>query len=166
MKRWKRWKGEKVKGWKGEKVKGWKDGCFSCWKGSLAEVVPYTLYKLKTACRRQITSAFAWCCMWVACPATARTSRRKRTCFRCRWPLVRVYGILVLSSFNNKFNIVSVLFVHQPLTWPQKIDSREGWFWWKKGLAYECSKMNFYLKRPPFALDFGLFAAKYTAFCR
>ena len=140
----------------------------------------------KPGCKWQISSAFAWCSMWVACPttarahglrkkdiqesvwvacpATARAGGRKRTCFRCRWPLARVYGILVLSSFNNKFNIVSTLFVHQPLTLPQKIDSREGWFWWKKGLAYECSKMNFYLKGPPFTLDFGLFAAKYTAF--
>ena len=101
----------------------------------------------KLGCKWQITSAFAWCSMWVACPATARAGGRKRTCFRCRWPLMRVYDMLVLSSFSNKFNIVSALFVHQPLTLPQKIDSREGWFWWKKGLAYECSKMNFYLKK-------------------
>ena len=30
--------------------------------------------------------------------------------------------------FSNKFNIVSALFVHQPLILSQKIDSREGWF--------------------------------------
>ena len=66
--------------------------------------------------------------MRVAYPATARAGGRKSSCFRGRWPLVRVYGILVLSSFSNKFNIVSALFVHQPLTLPQKNDSREGWF--------------------------------------
>ena len=32
-------------------------------EGSLAEVVPYTLYKLETQLQWQITSAFAWCSM-------------------------------------------------------------------------------------------------------
>jgi len=31
--------------------------------GSLAEVVPYTLYKLKALLQWQITSAFGWCSM-------------------------------------------------------------------------------------------------------
>ena len=96
--------------------------------------------------------------------AIVRAGGRKLICFRCRRPLVRVYGMLVLSSFSNKFNIMSAISNHQSPTLPQKIDSREGWFWWKKGVAYECCKMNFYLKRPPFAPDFGLFAPKYTAF--
>ena len=61
-------------------------------------------------------------------PCNRSRRGRKLICFRCRWPLSRVYDILVLSSFNNKFNVVSALFVHQPLTLPQKIDSREGWF--------------------------------------
>ena len=30
--------------------------------------------------------------------------------------------------FSKKFNIISALFVHQPLTLPQKTDSREGLF--------------------------------------
>jgi len=59
-----------------------------------------------------------------------------------------------------KFNTMSALFVHQPLTLPQKIDSRGGLFRCKKGLAYKHNKMNFYLKTPPSAPDFGLFAAK------
>ena len=66
--------------------------------------------------------------------------------------------------FSNKFNIVSTLFVHQSLILSQKIDSREGLFWCRKGLVCACGKMNFYLKRPPFAPDFGQFAAKRTAF--
>ena len=98
-------------------------------------------------------------------PATAHADRRKRTCFRYRCPLARFYGITVLSSFSNKFNIVSVLFVHQSLILSQKIDSREGLFWCKKGVACEYDEMNFYLKRSPFAPYFGLFAAKHTAFC-
>ena len=35
--------------------------------------------------------------------------------------------------FSKEFNITSVLFVHQPLTVPQKIDSREGLFHCKQG---------------------------------
>ena len=30
--------------------------------------------------------------------------------------------------FSDKFNIMSGLFIHQSLTWPQKIDSRGGLF--------------------------------------
>ena len=41
---------------------------------------------------------------------------------------------------------MSAFVIHQTLTRPQKIDSREGWFWCKKGLVCESSKMNFYLK--------------------
>ena len=100
---------------------------------------------------------------WVAWPATARAGGSKLTCFPCRYPCTCTQHNRVLSSFNNKFNIVSALFVHQPLTLPQKIDSREGWFWCKKGVACEWGKMNFYLKTPPFVPVFGLFAAKCTA---
>ena len=67
--------------------------------------------------------------------------------------------------FSEKFNIISALFIHQSPTLLQKIDSREGLFWCKKGLVCECSKMNFYLKRLPFVPHFGLFAAKCTAIC-
>ena len=67
--------------------------------------------------------------------------------------------------FSNKFNIMSGLFIHQSLTLPQKIDSREGLFWCKKGLACECNKMNIYFKKQPSAPHLGLFAAKWTAIC-
>ena len=66
--------------------------------------------------------------------------------------------------FSKKFNIISTLFVHQSLTLPQKIDSREGLFWCKKGWHATVGKMNIYLKRPPFAPLLGLFAAKFSAF--
>ena len=39
--------------------------------------------------------------------------------------------------FSKKFNIKSALFLHQPRTLPQKIDSREGLFWCKIGLVCE-----------------------------
>jgi len=41
---------------------------------------------------------------------------------------------------------VSAIFVHQPLTLPQKIDSRGGLFWRQKGAVVHADKMNFYLK--------------------
>ena len=66
--------------------------------------------------------------------------------------------------FSKKFNIISALFVHQSLTLPQKIDSREGLFRCKKGWHATVGKMNIYLKRPPFAPHSGLFAAKFSAF--
>ena len=50
---------------------------------------------------------------------------------------------------------MSALFVHQPPTQPQKIDSRAGLFWCKNGLVREYDKMNIYFKEPPFALIFG-----------
>ena len=61
---------------------------------------------------------------------------------------------------------MSALSAHQLPTLPQKIDSREGLFGCKMGLAWEYRKMNFYLKRSPFVPVWGLFAAKYSAFCR
>ena len=59
---------------------------------------------------------------------------------------------------------MSAIFIHQPLTLPQKIDSREGCFWCKKGQHVNAGKMNFYLKQPPFTPILGLFAAKCSAF--
>ena len=66
--------------------------------------------------------------------------------------------------FCKKFNIMSTLFTNQSPTLPQKIDSREGLFWCKKGLVCEYDKMNIYFKKPPFVPHLGLFAAKWRAF--
>jgi len=66
--------------------------------------------------------------------------------------------------FGKNFNTKSGFFVHQPLTLPQKIDSREGLFWCKKGVVVHAGKMNFYLNQPPLTPIFGLFAAKCSAF--
>jgi len=62
------------------------------------------------------------------------------------------------------FNIMSAHFTHQPLTLPQKIDSREGWFWCKKGLAYKRRQDEYTFIKPQFAPDFGLFTTKTSAF--
>ena len=59
---------------------------------------------------------------------------------------------------------MSALFVHQSLTLPQKIDSREGLFWCKKGVVCAYGKMNIYFKEPPFAPFSELFGAKRGAF--
>ena len=68
---------------------------------------------------------------------------------------------------------MSALSDNQSPTLPQKIDSREGSFWRKKGLAPACSKMYFYLNRTPLTAIFRpfqqsevRFAAKCNAFCR
>ena len=59
---------------------------------------------------------------------------------------------------------MSALSGHQSSTMPQKNDSREGWFWCKKGVACECGEMNFYLKETAFAPVIWLFVAKRSAF--
>ena len=59
---------------------------------------------------------------------------------------------------------MSALFVNQSATLPQKIDSREGLFGFKMGLACACGRMNIYLKRLPFTPVSGLFATKFSAF--
>ena len=79
----------------------------------------------------------------------------------------RVYSIIFFCLvFSKKFNIVSALSAHQSLTLPQKIDSREGWFWCKKCCYVNANKLDIYSNEPPFVPDFGLFAAKCTAICR
>ena len=56
----------------------------------------------KPGCQWQITSAFPWCRLgwsWATSPTTARAGRCKPTCFLCRCPLVRVYGIIRFVQF-------------------------------------------------------------------
>ena len=96
---------------------------------------------------------------WAASSATARAGWSKRTCFPRHWHAC-LYGTIVFCPvFSKNFNIMSAPFVHQPLTLSQKIDSREGLFWCKRGLASECGKMNINSKRPPLAPLLGLFGA-------
>ena len=79
----------------------------------------------------------------------------------------RVYSIIFFCLvFSKKFNIVSALSAHQSLTLPQKIDSREGWFWCKMCCYVNANKLDIYSNEPPFVPDFGLFSAKCTAICR
>ena len=80
----------------------------------------------------------------------------------------RVYSIIFFFClfFSKKFNIMSALSAHQSLTLPQKIDSREGWFWCKKCCYVNANKLDIYSNEPPFVSVFGLFAAKCTAICR
>ena len=42
--------------------------------------------------------------------------------------LVNSPATLFCPLFSKKFNTKSALFIHQPLTLPQKIDSHEGYF--------------------------------------
>ena len=124
-------------------------------------------YKLKTTCQCPITSAFPWCspCWpWAAFPTTARAGGSKRTCFPCRCTKARMRPNRFCLFFSKKFNTKSALSVHQMSTLPQKIDSRGGLFWCKKGLVVHVGKMNFYLNRPPPTPVLGPFAAKCNAF--
>ncbi len=66
---------------------------------------------------------------------------------------------------------MSALSVHQSLTLPQKIDSREGWFRCKRGVVINAGKMNIYYKEPhlhPFwgylVLNVVQYGAKRSAF--
>ena len=59
---------------------------------------------------------------------------------------------------------MSALSAQQPPTLPQIIDSREGWFWCKKGGVVYAGKMNIYSPKPPFTPFLGLFAVKCSAF--
>ena len=55
---------------------------------------------------------------------------------------------------------MTALFVYQSPTLPQKIDSREGLFWCKKGVVVHAGKMNFYLNRPPLTPVFWAICSK------
>ena len=136
-------------------------------QSGLVEVIQYILYKLKTGC--QWLSYFCVSMMQSPLAVSSMPCNRshwhhKRTCFPCRYPYACIRQNCFCIVFSKKFNIMSALPGHQSSTLPQKNDSREGWFWFKKGLVCECAKMNFYLKRPSFAPVIGLFAAKWSAF--
>ena len=123
-----------------------KRGCVS--KSDLLEGIPKMLYKLQTAYRRQINSAFPrYCFRWprAACPATARTGGGERSWFSCRCPCACIQHNRFCLFFSKKFNTISAHFINQSPTLPQKIDSRGGLFKCKKGGGCECGKMNFYL---------------------
>ena len=139
---------------KGEKVKRWKNGFTSQYSNSSShQFAPST---------RPLIYLFSHQLVLPSTRPLFNSSSRQLV------PLST--SILVLSSirfcllFSNNFNIMSALVIHQTPTRPQKIDSREGWFWYKKGLACESSKMNFYLKRPSVAPVLGRFSAKWSAF--
>ena len=85
------------------------------------------------------------------------TIRRTSNPFTCQF-------VNFCKFFSRKFNTKSGLFIHQLPTFPQKIDSREGLSWCKKGVVCVCGKMNFYLIKPTFALVLRSFPAKCSAF--
>ena len=84
--------------------------------------------------------------------------------FPCLCTKTRMRHNRLCLVFSKKFNTKSALSVHQTSTLPQKIDSRGGLLWCKKGLVVHAGKMNFYLNWPPPTLVLGPFAAKCNAF--
>ena len=101
-------------------------------EGNLAEVVPYTLYKLKT----WLSVAVYFCVCMMLLPLSVSSMPCKRLC----WPLQAYLFSVLLPCvhirnncffclvFNKNFNIMAVRFAHQSPTLPQKNDSREGLF--------------------------------------
>ena len=75
--------------------------------------------------------------------------------------LVNMWVCLFLAK---KINIMSAIVIHQTPTLPQKIDSREGWFGYKRGLDVYSAKMNAHCIKPQFTPKFGLLGAKNSAF--
>ena len=95
------------------------------------EVILCSLHKQKTACRWPITSRFHDVVAVVReqhalqplALAAASACVFLAVAHSCGFTVS-----LFCLVFSNKFNIISALFVHQSLTLPQKIDSREGLF--------------------------------------
>ena len=121
----KRWKGERVKRWKGEKVKRWKNGSRPLKGEKMVAPINLSTYQLINLSTCQLVKS-------LTCQLVNLSTRQ----------LIYSNFCLLFSKF---FNIMTTLFLHQLLTRPQIIDSREGWFWCKRGIACACGKMNFYL---------------------
>ena len=85
-------------------------------------------------------------------------------CFPCCCRCACVCHICFCLDFGKDFNIISALSDNQSPALSQKIDSRGGLFWCKKGLVVHAGKMNFYLNEPPLTPVFWRFAAKCSAF--
>ena len=135
-------------------------------KGDLAEVIQCISLKQELVANGRLllrfhgTVSLSANCM----PATLRASNSKHTRFPCRYPCARMQHNRFCLVFSKNFNIKSAYSVHQWPTLSQKIDSREGLFWCKKGLVVNAAKMNFYLRKRLFAPIWRLFAAKFSAF--
>ena len=146
------------------------DKPWACLKSGLLEVLPCIYPTVENLPSQwQLISAFSWCCfrwLWSACPTTAFAGGCKRACFPRSCPYARMPRKHFCTVFSKNFNIMSALSVHQSPTQPQKIDSREGLFWCKKGLVVNAGKMNTYCIKPQFAPALGPFFAKFAAFCR
>ena len=133
-------------------------------KSNLLKAFQCTLYRLKTSFRWHIMSKKSRLLLYVSyvlmsewaylCQNTIRQTINSSTC----------QPINFCKIFSKKFNTKSALFIHRLPTLPQKIDSREGLSWCKKGVVCVCGKMNFYLIKPSFAPVMGTFPAKSTAF--
>ena len=100
-------------------------------KNDRAEVIQCGLHKQETACRWPITSRFHDVVAVVreqhALQPLALVAASVCVFLAVAHSCGFTAGLFCLV-FSKKFNIISTLFVHQSLTLPQKIDSREGLF--------------------------------------
>ena len=138
--------------------------CFKKWSGRSHSIRPMQV-------ENRLSMADYFCVSMMLSPVVASSMlsnrlRRQPSAYVLSAPLYMYMWAAhaFCLFFSIIFNIISGLSVNQSPTLSQKIDSREGSFWYKKGSACECGKMNLYSKEPPFAPTFGLFAVKYPAF--
>ena len=133
-------------------------------KSNLLKAFQCTLYRLKTSFQWHIMRKKSRLLLYVSYVLMSEwaylcqnTIRRTINSFTCQ-------PVNFCKLFSKKFNTISGLFIHQQPTLPQKIDSREGLFWCKKGLVVHAGKMNFYLNQPPLTPVFRPFSAKRSVF--
>ena len=113
-------------------------------KSNLLKAFQCILYKLKTSLqwhimrkksRRLLYVSYVLMSEWAY--LCQNTIRRTINSFTCQF-------VSFCKFFSKGFNTKSGLFIYQLPTLPQKIDSREGLFRCRKGLACPCGRMKIY----------------------
>ena len=131
----------------------------------------------ETGCQWQMTFTFAWCCLrwpWAAYPATVCVGGCKAKVFSVPLPM-RVYATeLFCLIFGKDYNIMSALFIHQPLTpcrkksilaqvcfdanWGKFVNTAKWFFIWKGCHLHQLQGC--------LLLNIVQYAAKCNAICR
>ena len=132
-------------------------------KSNLLKAFQCTLYRLKTSFRWHIMREKSRLLLYVSYVLMSEWAYLYQNTIRRTINPFTSQPLNFCNLFSKHFNTKSGHFIHQLPTLPQKIDSREGLSWCKKGVVCVCGKMNFYLIKPSFAPVMGLFAAKCSA---
>ena len=132
-------------------------------KSNLVKAFQCTLYRLKISFQWHIMRKKSRLLLYVSYVLMSEWAYLHQNTIRQTTDSFTCQSANFCKLFSKKFNTISGLFIHQLPTLLQKIDSREGLSWCKKGVVCVCGKMNFYLIKPSFAPVMGLFAAKCSA---